>query len=121
MDFYYPGKGGHGDLPPRPDFASTWHHQLLEQMPHVVLTLLIGQYAQRQYLGSRAKKTLTDTVRSYREYLPQWFPLVHPSPLNFRWQARNPWFADLVVPELRQRVEVALSHQPPPADAHGDR
>ncbi|WP_270886045.1 uracil-DNA glycosylase family protein [Pedococcus sp. 5OH_020] len=108
MDFFYPGKGQHGDLPPRPYFATKWHPQLLEQMPHVALTLLIGQYAQRHYLRSRVKATLTETVHAYQEYLPRWFPLVHPSPLNFRWQARNPWFADLVLPELRQRVAVAL-------------
>ena len=108
MDFYYPGKGAHGDLPPRPDFAAKWHDQLLAQMPHVQLTLLIGQYAQRHYLRTRVKRTLTETVRSYQEYLPQQFPLVHPSPLNFRWQARNPWFAAVVLPELSQRVAVAL-------------
>lgn len=108
MDFYYPGQGSHGDLPPRPDFAATWHPQILELMPQVELTLLIGQYAQRHYLSGRVKPTLTETVAAYREYLPRWFPLVHPSPLNFRWQARNPWFEELVVPELRVRVRDAV-------------
>jgi uracil-DNA glycosylase len=109
MDFYYPGQGAHGDLPPRPQFAARWHPQLLRQMPHIALSLLIGQYAQRHYLGAAAKPSLTETVRSYRQYLPQWFPLVHPSPLNFRWQARNPWFAERVLPQLRERVARALS------------
>jgi uracil-DNA glycosylase len=105
MDFYYPGKGAHGDLPPRAGFASRWHPQLLQLMPAVKLTILIGQYAQRQYLPGRVKTTLTETVRAYREYLPDRFPLVHPSPLNFRWQARNPWFEQDVLPELRRLVE----------------
>ena len=105
MDFYYPGRGDHGDLPPRHGFASRWHPQLLQLMPHVELTILIGQYAQRHYLAGRVKTTLTETVHAYREYLPDHFPLVHPSPLNFRWQARNPWFEREVLPELRRRVE----------------
>jgi uracil-DNA glycosylase len=109
MDFYSPGKGDHGDLPPRPGFASRWHPLLLEHMPRVELTVLIGQYAQRHYLRGRVKTTLTETVHAYREYLPEWFPLVHPSPLNFRWQSRNPWFEETVLPELRHRVEAALA------------
>jgi uracil-DNA glycosylase len=113
MDFYYPGRGNHGDLPPRPDFASRWHPLLLEHMPKVELTVLIGQYAQRHYLAGRLKSTLTETVHAYREYLPDMFPLVHPSPLNFRWQARNPWFAETVLPELRRRVAAALDAEPP--------
>lgn len=112
MDFYYPGHGAHGDLPPRPQFAARWHPQLLGQMPRIELAVLIGQFAQRHYLGVAAKSTLTETVRAYREYLPRWFPLVHPSPLNFRWQARNPWFAESVLPELRERVAGALSAEP---------
>jgi uracil-DNA glycosylase len=109
MDFYYPGKAEHGDLPPRPGFAARWHPPLLEHMPQVELTILIGQYAQRHYLLGRVKKTLTETVHAYDEYLPRWFPLVHPSPLNFRWQARNPWFEETVLPQLRQRVDAALT------------
>jgi uracil-DNA glycosylase len=111
MDFFYPGMGAHGDRPPRSDFAPKWHPTLLKMMPNVGLTLLVGKYAQRHYLQGRAQRTVTATVRSYRQYLPQHFPLVHPSPLNFRWQAHNPWFASAVVPELRQRVELALSRQ----------
>lgn len=109
MDFYYPGKAAHGDAPPRPGFASRWHPLLLEHMPKVALTILIGQYAQRHYLAGRVKTTLTETVHAYEEYLPDCLPLVHPSPLNFRWQARNPWFEETVLPELRQRVDAALT------------
>ena len=79
MDFYYPGKGTNGDLPPRPGFAEKWHPQLLADMPDVRLTILIGAYAQKHYLGARRAKTLTETVRDHRAYAP-YFPLVHPSP-----------------------------------------
>jgi len=111
MDFYYPGKAasGSGDLPPRAGFAAKWHPLILGELPDVRLTILIGAYAQRFYLGARRGATLTDTVRAWRSYLPEYFPLVHPSPLNFRWQARNPWFVDELVPELRASVAAALA------------
>jgi uracil-DNA glycosylase len=109
MDFFYPGKGKSGDLPPRKGFAERWHPPLLELMPELRLTLLIGSYAQAHYLRERAARTLTATVRAYEEYLPGYLPLVHPSPLNFRWQARNPWFLEELVPVLRERVAEALT------------
>ena len=59
------------------------------------------------YLKNR-KKNLTETVASYKEYLPQYFPIVHPSPLNFRWQAKNPWFEEQVVPDLQKTVHDIL-------------
>lgn len=108
MDFYYPGKGAHGDLPPRKGFAAKWHPLLREHMPDVQLTILVGAYSQKYYLGARAGRTLTETVRSYAEYAPEFFPLVHPSPLNFRWRAKNPWFEVEVVPELRSLVHAVL-------------
>lgn len=108
MDFYYPGKGVHGDLPPRKGFAEKWHPKLLELMPDVQLTVLIGAYAQKYYLGKDARANLTETVAAYEEYLPAYFPLVHPSPLNFRWRARNPWFETEVVPELARLVRKVL-------------
>lgn len=106
MDFYYPGKGPHGDLPPRPGFAARWHPRLIEAMPQVQLTLLIGSYAQQHYLGTR--ETLTATVRRFADYLPAVMPLVHPSPLNFRWLAKNPWYEAEVIPQLRERVQAVL-------------
>lgn len=108
MDFYYPGKGVHGDLPPRKGFAEKWHPQLLEHMPDVRLILLIGAYSQKYYLGKTAGKNLTETVHNYKNYLPEYFPLVHPSPLNFRWRSKNPWFESRVVPELKRHVHAIV-------------
>ena len=104
MDFYYPGKAAHGDLPPRKGFAEKWHPKLLAAMPNVELIILIGAYSQKYYLGKQMKANLTETVRSYYEYQPGFFPLVHPSPLNFRWRAKNPWFEESIVPILRDFV-----------------
>ena len=117
MDFYYPGKGASGDLPPRKDFASLWHQRILDELPDLRLTILVGGYAQKYYLGARAKPSLTETVRAYEEYLPSMMPLVHPSPLNFRWQSKNPWFEAEVVPALRSLVTAALGPTGSPGPA----
>jgi len=108
MDFYYPGAGRGGDLPPRRGFAERWHPPLLALMPNIRLTLLIGRYAQARYLPSSRIDTLTETVRNYRRFSPELFPLVHPSPLNFRWHTKNPWFRAHVLPDLRSHVHDIL-------------
>lgn len=105
MDFYYPGKGKSGDLPPRKNFAHKWHPRVLELMPDIKLIILVGKYAQDYYLKDKKEKNLTETVKNYKKYLPKYFPIVHPSPLNFRWQVKNPWFLEEVVPVLKKMVE----------------
>lgn len=104
MDFFYPGKGAHGDLPPRRDFAPVWHPKILAEMPNIELVLLVGNYAQKYYLAGQIKRNLTETVKNYKEYLPRFIPMVHPSPLNFRWRSINPWFESEVVPTAREMV-----------------
>ena len=104
MGFCYPGSGKSGDLPPRPECAPLWHERLLQACANVELTLLIGQYAQKYYLKSRIKTNLTETVRSYTDYLPDYFPLPHPSPRNRIWMKKNPWFESDLIPELKRRV-----------------
>lgn len=106
MDFYYPGRGARGDLPPRAGFAARWHVPIRAELTSIRLTLVLGSYAQRHYLGPGS---LTQRVRAFRDHLPGVLPLVHPSPLNFRWQTRNPWFAEELVPVLRAQVREALA------------
>lgn len=112
MDFYFPGKAKHGDAPPRAEFAPTWHPRLLELMPRVRLKLLVGSYAQRYYLGKVAGRNLTETVGNYRRYLPEYLPLVHPSPLTIGWRRRNPWFSDEVLPRAREIVHSIITSPP---------
>ncbi|OOF65410.1 uracil-DNA glycosylase family protein [Rodentibacter sp. Ppn85] len=109
MDFYYPGKGKSGDLPPRKGFAEKWHPQILAALPNIRLTLLIGQYAQKYYLPQNTLN-VTETVKNYREFLPHFLPLVHPSPRNQLWLKKNLWFEQEVVPTLQQLVKTILSH-----------
>ncbi|MCX8155862.1 MAG: uracil-DNA glycosylase family protein [Verrucomicrobiae bacterium] len=104
----YPGKGRSGDLPPRPECAPKWHPLLRAALPHIRLTLLVGAYAQAYYLGASRRATLAETVRHWAAYLPEFFPLPHPSPRNRRWLAQRPWFEKEVLPALRQQVRRAL-------------
>ena len=106
MGFCYPGRGKSGDLPPRKECAPLWHHQLLTQLPNLQLTLLIGQYAQKYYLKEKvANKTLTDTVKTFYEYMPSYIPLPHPSPRNNIWMRKNDWFEADVLPVLKTKVK----------------
>lgn len=104
MGFCYPGRGSGGDKPPRRECAQLWLDSLLEKLDKIELTLLIGQYAQRHFLGGRRKASLTETVAAWGEYAPAFVPLPHPSPRNQAWFQRHPWFASDVLPMLRTRV-----------------
>jgi uracil-DNA glycosylase len=109
MGFCWPGRRKGGDLPPRPECAPTWHDRLLSRLPALELYLLVGQYAQARYLEGRAKASLTDTVRSFDDYLPDRIPLPHPSWRSKVWMKKNPWFEQQLLPVLRRRVSEALS------------
>lgn len=113
MDFYYPGKApASGDLPPRRDVAPLWHPRILDVLTDVRLTILVGSFAQRYYLGRRRATTLTETVRRAPEFLP-FFPVVHPSPLTLGWQRRNGWFDTETIPTLRSLVAEAFTDRAP--------
>lgn len=107
MGLCYPGKGASGDLPPRPECAPLWHEELLGHVPEDSLRVIIGAYAQARYVPDRAR-TLTETVRRWRSYLPGQVVLPHPSPRNQRWLSSNLWFGQEVLPAVRQRVAEVL-------------
>lgn len=107
MGFCYPGKGRSGDLPPRPECAPLWHNRLRSALPNVELTLLVGQFAMKYYLGKEFS-TVTKTVEQYDHKSGAYFPLVHPSPRNRLWLKKNPWFEESVVPKLRDRIDFLL-------------
>lgn len=109
MGFCYPGRGKSGDLPPRKECAPLWHNPLLEKLKEVELILLIGKYAQDYYLQKDSKKNLTENVKHFEEYLPKYFVLPHPSPRNNIWQAKNDWFKELVLPELKNKIKEIFS------------
>ena len=108
MGFCYPGKGKSGDLPPRPECAPKWHNPLIENMPNLKLSLLIGQYAQKYYLRETMEKNLTETVKNYQKYLPDYIVLPHPSPRNRFWLSKNPWFEERILPMLQERISNCL-------------
>lgn len=109
MGFCYPGTGKSGDLPPRKECTPLWHDKLFKLITDVKLILLIGKYAQEYYLKDLQKDNLTQTVKAYKEYLPQYLPLPHPSPRNNIWQKKNEWFAKELLPQLKQQVSKIIS------------
>ena len=109
MGFCYPGTGKSGDLPPRPECAEHWRKKLLEQLPNIELTLVIGGYAQDWHLGARQKENLTETVRAWKDYWPDTLVLPHPSPRNNIWLKKNPWFEAEIIPQLKRAVSKALA------------
>ena len=108
MGFCYPGHGTTGDLPPRPECAPMWQERIRALLPALELTVLIGSYAHRHYLDGRARTSVSDTVASFREYLPEYIVTPHPSPRNRRWMKMNPSFYHEVIPELRARVHTLI-------------
>ena len=110
MGFCYPGKGKSGDLPPRKECAPAWHSLILDSLEDVQLSLLIGQYAQDYYLDRDTKMTLTQRVKNFKQYLPRFFVLPHPSPRNNIWLKKNSWFEEIVLPDLRQRIKTIINH-----------
>jgi uracil-DNA glycosylase len=109
MAFCYPGKGKSGDLPPPPKCAETWMQPILDIVPERRLTLLIGQYAQGWFLQAGKKNTLTETVKSWQEYQPEYFVLPHPSPRNNIWLKKNPWFEEKLVPKLKKKIKKLIA------------
>ena len=104
MGFCYPGRGKSGDLPPRKECAPTWHDLLLKELKEVELILLIGKYAQDYYLKGIGQRTLSENVRNFHLYLPQFFVLPHPSPRNNIWLKKNDWFPKEVLPSLKMKI-----------------
>ena len=90
MGFCYPGTGKSEDLPPRPECAPAWREALLQQLKHIQLTLVIGQYAIAYHLQDSKKNNLTETVKSWKDHWPSMLPLPHPSPRNNIWLKKNP-------------------------------
>jgi uracil-DNA glycosylase len=113
MGFCYPGVDRHGgDRPPRPECAPKWHDPVLRAMPDLQLTLLVGGYAQRYYLKEHGGTgSMSETVHRWREFLPRFIPLPHPSWRNTAWLRTHPWFEAELVPVLREIITTVLEVQ----------
>lgn len=105
MALCYPGRLAGGDAPPPARCAHLWRRRLLDQLPALRLTLLVGTYAQDHVLG---RGTMTRRVQDFARFLPETFPLPHPSWRSRIWESRHPWFGREVIPALRAAVAGAL-------------
>jgi uracil-DNA glycosylase len=109
MGFCYPGRDAKGgDLPPRPECAPLWHARVLKVLPRIELALLVGSYAIDYYLGRKNGRLMAETVAAWRDFLPRFLPLPHPSWRTMMFERRNPWFEAELVPELRRRVRALI-------------
>jgi len=107
MAFCFPGYNANkADLPPPPVCAQTWHGEVMQHLPSVRLTILVGAHAHRWHLGVKAP--VSTTVANWRAYAPQVFALPHPSWRNTGWLKKNPWFEAELMPVLRARVSEVL-------------
>ena len=109
MGFCFPGSGGSGDLPPRPECANTWRNDLLQTLNNIELTVIIGRYAIDWHLPQHTGSTVTSVVKEWRQQLPSTIVLPHPSPRNNRWLKQNPWFEEQVIPALKRRTLEVIS------------
>ena len=107
MGFCYPGKAKTGDAPPRKECAPIWHEQVWKALDNIKLKLLIGSYAANYYLSNELN--LTEKVKNYTNYLPEFWPIPHPSPVNRFWRMKNPWFEAEVVPKLQDKIAHILN------------
>ncbi|MEL7189395.1 MAG: uracil-DNA glycosylase family protein [Pseudomonadota bacterium] len=110
MGFCYPGKAKGGDQPPRPECAPHWHDRVFEILPKTRITLLVGTYAQKAYMPETRKLTLAQRVNDWTRSADQTtpIPLPHPAWRSKLFMAKNPWFEDKTLPQLRQAIEAAL-------------
>ena len=109
MAFCYPGSDSKGgDLPPRPECAPRWHNPLRSRFSAIELTLLVGSYAIDYYLPGSRRRSMTEVIARWRDFLPEFFVLPHPSWRTTRWLRDHPWFENQALPELRARVARVL-------------
>ena len=109
MAFCYPGSDSKGgDLPPRPECAPRWHNPLRSRFSAIELTLLVGGYAIDYYLPGSRRRSMTEVIARWRDFLPEFFVLPHPSWRTTRWLRDHPWFENQALPELRARVARVL-------------
>lgn len=110
MAFCFPGYNDSGsDLPPPPRCAATWRRAVMQRLPNLTTTVVIGRYAQHWHLGDDARKAgVTATVENWRDHAPETFAIPHPSWRNNAFLRRNPWFEAELLPALRHRIRSVL-------------
>ena len=108
MGFCFPGlTPGGSDLPPRRECAPAWRATLMAELPDMELVICLGAHAMRWHMGEHFAGSVDAAVRNWRTtyaLTPRVIPLPHPSWRNNSWLNRNVWFAEELLPVLRQDV-----------------
>ncbi len=112
MGFCFPGTiitngKKSGDKPPLKRCATTWRQALLNQLPNVELTIILGQYAIDYHLGKATtggKFTVTQAIAQWQDYWPSHMVLPHPSPRNNLFLKKHPECEQILLPALKSRV-----------------
>ena len=89
--------------------AATWRSSILENFQNLELKLLVGSFAQKWHLDTNL--TVTNVVKDWRLYAPEFLPLPHPSWRNRAWLKKNVWFEKELVPVLRNKVRGILKNE----------
>lgn len=113
MGFCFPGYSkSKSDLPPRKECKLTWHQQVFKLMPQVELVIAIGGYAQKYHISDLKEKSVTDTVKNWKNILSRTqangyhvLPIPHPSWRNTHWIKTNPWFESELLPTLKTLIK----------------
>ena len=116
MGFCFPGYSkSKSDLPPRKECKLTWHERVFKLMPQVELVIAIGGYAQKYHISNLEEKSVTDTVKNWKNILsitqPREYhvlPIPHPSWRNTHWIKCNPWFERELLPTLKRLVDTYI-------------
>ena len=108
MAFCFPGySANESDLPPPAICAQTWRDDVMQMLPDVRVTLVIGGYAMKYHLGR--KLPVTEAVKDHQDPERGVFVLPHPSWRNTGWLKKNPWFEQDVLPQVRGAIRTVMN------------
>lgn len=86
-----------------------WDSRLLaggREYTRIVDAKTADRYRCRYHLGK--DDPVTDTVAAWRDYLPRYLLLPHPSLPNTHWVRLHPWFERKLIPALRRGVAALI-------------
>ena len=81
-------------------------------MQEVYVETIFGRYAIDYYLPHMKRHSMTQIIAGWRDFLPEYFVLPHPSWHTIHWSRDHPWFESVTLPELRAEIGRVLNSTP---------